>query len=66
MVRVFRLARKIFVQPATRVIALNVTFWSTYVENAWNSLQLFEQLIYIWFAVQTIAVLTLFELILLR
>lgn len=66
MVRAFRLARRIVIQPTTRVIALNVIFWSTYVENAWNSLRLDEQLIYLWFAVQTIAVLTLFELLLLK
>lgn len=66
MIRVFSLAKKIVIQPTTRVIALNVIFWSTYVENAWNSLRLDEQLIYLWFAVQTIAILTLFELILLK
>jgi len=49
-----------------RMVSLHVNLWSTQFSDAWNSLQLFEQLIYIWFGVQTIAILTLFELILLR
>lgn len=48
-----------------RVLQLHVSFWTSQVGEAWHSLRIDEQLIYLWFATQTIAILTLFELILL-
>lgn len=49
-----------------RLAHLQVTFWSVFVGRAWNSLRLDEQVIYLYFAIQTIAILTLFELMLLK
>lgn len=48
-----------------RLLQLHVSFWNSQVGKAWNSLRLDEQLIYLWFAAQTIGILTLIELMLL-
>ena len=49
-----------------KAVQLHVALWTSQVGQAWGSLRLDEQLIYLWFATQTIAILTLFELILLK
>lgn len=66
MARAFRFARRVFIYPTTRVVSLHVSLWTSLFGKAWESLRFDEQLIYLWFAAQTIAILTLFELILLK
>lgn len=67
MARIIRQFHTRIISPTTRSIALgiklNQLIWTRYFDDAWNAIPLHEKLTWILFISNTLAILTLFQLL---
>ncbi len=67
MARIIRQFHTRILSPTTRSIALgiklNQLIWTRYFDDAWNTIPLHEKLTWILFISNTLAILTLFQLL---